>query len=238
MNNADFFHSIKTHVQSCGDNALRIRCPKAAHNDVADLVVSGKAASAELAQSLATHDYIESATFIEQAKAINLRLADQPLFDAISMWKDEHFAACCSLSQPCGQASWQNPVYAVQYAQYRASALAADEVQWDYDLADARALAVALVMFAQEMEQCKNPQSFMNLLVDLAQSCAKWHEGLLHHRAAKIRMTLLVQTNGQLTQKEAIQYPISSALLARAAAMALQNGLDLLKIHPNKDWVA
>lgn len=210
------------HQCGCSEN-LRIRPPVPNHADRADVVVSGGGLSPEIAKKLMQNDMIETAEYVAQAQAMNIRFAEKALFSAIADWRSE-----TPPSVPeCAEVTRDDAFYAVQFACYRANTVMADD---RYDLKAARKLAVALVLFEQEIPLQK--------LAALAQVYADWHKTVLDYRAAKIHLAKNGQTNGELTQKEAIQYPLSGALLARATALTLQNGLHLLNIHPTKDWIA
>lgn len=234
MANSDFIDGILAHVDDGEQGSTwRLALPPPRHAAEADMVLSGEGASPEAAAALARHPAVEHAVFVEAARCINLQFATAPLFAAITAWQNEPRPPACDVQPNRDDSNWDNPFYAVQYAHYRAGCVARDRLHWDYDIPAARKLAVATLLFARDMRAASDENSALQRLAAFARIYAEWHETLLTHRAAKFR-----QTNGELMQKEAIQYPVASALLARAAAIELQCGLYLLNIEPTKEWVA
>jgi len=206
-------------LRQCGGaDDVRVNLPQPRYADKADIVVSGEGLSHKMAEQL-DNTLIETAEYVPQARVLNIRFTEHALFAAIANWSDEVLTARDRL--PTGEELF----YSVQYAHYRARHLAADNQHWDCDIKAARKLAVALVLFAQQMHNCKELDDFKQVLTGFVQIYNHWHESLLQNRAANIHSLRSGQTNGELTQKEAIQYPVSSALLARATAMALQNAI-------------
>lgn len=230
----DFIDGLLAYLREQGAGT-RFECaaplPRYAYE--ADMVLRGDDVTREVAACLRRHEAVEAADYIGMARCINLRFKTDALLARMANWQSEMPAARCTVVPDRMDASWDNPFYAVQYAHYRAECVANDPLHWDYGMAEARRLAVAILLFPSRMRDCSEPESFMHALAGFARTYAEWHETLLVRRAAKIR-----QPNSELMQKEAIQHPISSALLARAAAMTLQSGLYLLNIEPTKEWVA
>lgn len=237
MPNSDFLNPLIHWLQQHGCEDFRVTLPKstAAHN--ADLVLTGEGFSADLAKEITFLPMIAKAEYVAKARAMNIWFADELLFGAISTWRNEMAPSCCQLVAERDDKDWDNPFYVVQYAHHRAGNVAHDRLHWDSDVELARQLAVAVVLFQYRATDCDAPWPYMQRLVDFAQIYARWHESLLHCRAEKIRSASMGVVNGQIVQKTAIQHPISSALLARSAAITLQNGLRMLSIEPTKEWV-
>lgn len=234
MPNSDFMDSLLTALRGQEDNTAPLECalPLPRYAYAADMVVRGEGATREAAARVRLHEPVEAADYIGMARCINLRFDADALFGAVAEWRSELPTPRCTVAPDREDESWDNPFYAVQYAHFRAGGVAQDMLHWDYGLAEARRLAVAVLLFPDRIREFRDAQGFMQELAGFARIYAEWHETLLAHRAAKIR-----QTNGELMQKEAIQYSVSSALLARAAAVTLQSGLHLLNIEPTKEWV-
>jgi hypothetical protein len=235
MSNSDFLNRLFLWLRQQGCEEWRIAGPSSA--SPCDMVLHGHALSATLAKALQQQPCIAQAEYVSKARALNIRFHDDALFGTLAAWRNEPRPACCCLTPDRADNSWDNPFYVVQYAHHRAGNVAHDRLHWDYDLLAARQLAMAIVQFPQHFETCDEPWPFMQKLVDFSHVYTRWHETLLAQRAQKIRDRAKPQTNGDLMQKEAIQHPITSALLARAAAITLQNGLRMLTIEPTKDWV-
>lgn len=219
-------------------NELRIAAPQPRYAHHADMVVTGEGLSAAVAEQMAKDPTIAAAEYVASARSINVMLEDAAIVSALESCNDETPTSFCISAPDTSEPQWEAPFYAVQYALCRAKNIATDETQWQCAPAAARKLAVALLLLPREMKRCATAWEFMTLLTALTDSYDAWHESLLVSRAQKKHRTSTAKTNGDLMQKEAIQYPISSALLARAAALTLHNGLLLLRMEPTKDWVA
>lgn len=225
MQEPSFLHPLLIQLRAMVFSGnLRISQPLPAYTSLADVVVSGGGLSIDVAQNLLQLNIVESALYVAQARVINIRFEKSALFAAIANGEPVPCEAYSAVSE--------DMFLRVQFALYRAENIAADSQQWDYEKEAARKLAVALILWKENCKEVKQS------LIDLVKFYTYWHESLLLCRAAKIRYAWQGQTNGDLTQKEAIQYPVSSALLARAIAITLRNGLHSLKISPTKDGIA
>lgn len=234
MPNSDFIDGLLAHLQGQEtETRFELAAPLPRYAYAADMIVRGEGATREAAARLRRHEAVETADYIGMARCINIRFRTDALLQCMADWRDEVPEVRYTVVPDREDASWDNPFYAVQYAHFRAGCVASDTLHWDYGIPEARRLAVAMLLFPSSIHNCADPQAFMHVLAGFARAYAEWHETLLVHRAAKIR-----QSNGELIQKEAIQYPVSSALLARAAAITLQCGLHVLNIEPTKEWVA
>lgn len=188
----------------------------------ADVVLTGEGLLEPHATALAAHPAIATAEYVAKARSINLVLHDTALFNLPQL---------SIYVTPCKRAD-ESSDDRLRYAAYRATKLAA-EPDACHDAQAARKLAVALHLFALRLSSIGNESAWLTQTQRLADAYHDWHETYLHEKAAKIR-----KTNTDLMQKEAIQSVVSSALLARASAMALAIGLTALNINPAKEWVA
>lgn len=225
MTNSDFIAGILSRIDDGGrEGAWRLTPPPPRYAGETDIVLSGKEVSPVVAESLQRHPAVKEARYVGAAHCINMRLRTDALYDAIRHWHAERREVYHSPVRERDDGLF----HTLRYAHYRAACLARDARHWDYDLAAARRLAVAIVLFPYG----KDEAGLMARVSAFARVHAEWHETVLAQRAAEFR-----KTNRELMQKEAIQYPVSSALLARAAAITLRCGLHLLNIEPTKEWV-
>lgn len=200
----------------------RVEAAAGNHASHADVVLTGEGLLDAHATALSSHPAIVTAEYVTKARSINLVLHDSALFDLPQL--SMHVLPCERMGEGSDDV--------LRYAAYRASKLAM-EPDAPHDAQAARKLVVALHLFALRLSRIGDESAWLVQMQRLADAYHDWHETYLHEKAAKIR-----KTNTDLMQKEAIQSVVSSALLARASAMALAIGLTALNINPAKEWVA
>lgn len=201
---------------------FRLEAATGRHVAHADIVLTGEGLASADATTLASHPAIAAAEYIAKARSINMLFHDAALFELPQL--SMHAAPCVRMHTGGDDA--------LRYAAYRANKLAT-EPDMHHDVRAARKLAVALHLFAVRLPMLNDESAWLVQMRHLAGAYDDWHESYLHKKAAEIR-----KTNTDLMQKEAIQSAVSSALLARATAMALAIGLVALNINPAKEWVA
>lgn len=191
----------------------RLRAPQLAHVQ-ADVVLSGEGVTEQVARILAQDRAVAHAEFVTAVRCINLRLEDAALFA-------QHLVANEALQAD------DDTRHALRYAYFRACALADAAQHAQGDGMAARKLAVALLVLGYSPN---------GALGDMIESYGQWHDSVLVAHATQFCAQHNSESYGDLMQKEAIQYPASSALLARSAANSLRQALHMLKIEPTKDW--
>lgn len=201
---------------------MRIILPAARFARITDAVVAGNDASPQLLQSLLCHEDIETAEFIEVARCVNLRFKDA----ALRGYLEGVTFPLPPFAMPCEPTQWEEAILSIRYAHYRASTLAGQEEVRLGDTELARKLAVATGYCVYRLSRSDTEEACLLSLSALAVDYHAWHESLLRLRLAMVR-----PANGELMQKEAIQAPLSGALLARSAAAILHDGLLALNIE-------
>lgn len=215
------FTKLAKFLKENGWDDIRITIPVARFSRIADAVVSGNDISPQLLQSLLLHEDIETVQFIETARCVNLRFKDA----ALRGYLEGVTSPLPPFSMPCEVTQWEEAILSIRYAHYRASTLAGQEEVRLGDSELARKLAVATGYCVYRLSQSDTEEACLLSLSALAADYHAWHESLLRLRAAMAR-----PANGELMQKDAIQAPLSGALLARSAAAILYDGLLALKL--------
>lgn len=200
----------------------RISLPSARFVAFADAVVTGTNTSPRLAEHLLEHADVETAEFIAAARCVNIRFKDM----AMRGYLEGVQVPLPLFTMPCEATQWEEAILSIRYAHYRARKLVEQEDVPPGNAALARKLAVSARYCVYRLSQSDTEEAFLQSLAALAADYHIWHESLLRRRVAAT-----LPANGELMQKEAIQGPLSGALLARSAAAILHDGLLALSLE-------
>lgn len=215
------FQELEKFLAEKGWDEVRIALPVARFSSVTDAVMTDGGAPAQLVQCLLTHEDIESAEFIPAACCINLRFKDR----ALRGYLEGLTFPLPYFEMPFEATQWEEAILSIRYAHYRAGHLTGQGDVPAADMALARKLAVSAGYCVYRLARSDTEEAYLRALSDFASDYHAWHESLLRARAATVRTA-----NGELMQKEAIQAPLSGALLARSAAAILHDGLQALQL--------
>lgn len=189
----------------------RLSLAEARFQSKADLVFSGADVKESIALHMAELEGVEAALFIQDIRAINLRLADDALWlnaayvEEAGEWRGEI---------PTGEA-----LFALRYVELRARRYIDIPVEVDAS-PKTRALLAAILLADHSRES--------RAAVWLAERFLDWHEDVLMKQAAGATM----RDEDVKPKKEAIQARGGCAILARAVARLSRTALREWHIEP------